>query len=180
MELSNLQTLILLIAEVNISLILGSHFDNADVMVPFGAETLVKNKLKRANILPSAIENLVSLIDLENVPNPGAVVATGELSFDKILQIRRTWASKQFRKWLRKADSRDSREIERLYVRSLGSKSFYELFPVKIIRFAITTGADVLLPPSGVALGVADSFFVEKWLQGYSPRMFFDALRKIR
>lgn len=172
--------LLLFVAEINISLVSGTFFDNADVMVPFGADTLLKNKLVRAKILPSAIENFVSLVDLENLPDPGTVVAAGELSFEKILKIRRTCASKQFRKWLRKADKRDSREIERLYVRSLGNKSFYESFPVRMLRFAITTSADLLLPMSGIALGFADSFFVEKWLQGYSPRMFFDILRKIR
>lgn len=171
--------LILRVAETNMSLVMGNQLDQADVFVPLGSETLLKAKLARAKITPAALENFVSLLDLENIPDPGAAVKAGECSLNDIWKIRKSRNSKKFRKWLRVADTGNARDLEKIYVSSLGRKSFYESLPTKMLRFALTTGADLLLPGSGIALDVADSFFVEKWLQGYSPKLFLDQLRKL-
>lgn len=171
---------VLRVAEINMTLVMGMQLDRADVFIPRGSEKILKGKLARANINSAAIDNFLSLLDLENVPDPGAGVKAGDLSFDKIWRIRQSSDSIRFRKWLKIADVGNARDLEKMYVSSLGHKSFYEKFPTKIIKFAITKAADVLLPGSGTILEVADSFFVEKWLQGYSPKLFLDQLRKIQ
>ncbi len=181
-EADNITTaadVILRVTEINMALVMGAQFDKADVFVPQGSETLLKDKLARAKVTPAALDNFVRLLDLENMPDPGAAVWAGELSLDEIWRIRESRNSRNFRKWLRAADTGNARDLEKMYVSSLGHKSFYERLPTKMIRFAITKAADVLLPGSGTVLEVADSFFVERWLQGYSPKLFLDQLRKI-
>jgi hypothetical protein len=36
-----------------------------------------------------------------------------------------------------------------------------------------------LLPGAGIALDAVDTFFVDKWLLGYSPRLFLDDLGEL-
>ena len=171
---------ILRVAEINMTLVMGAQFDKSDVFVPQGSEIILKEKLTRTKVTPTALDNFLCLLDLENIPDPGAAVYAGELSLAEIWRIRRSRKSCKFRKWLRTANTGSARDLEKMYVSSLGEKSFYEKLPTKIVRFAITKAADVLLPLSGTVLDVADSFFVERWLQGYSPRLFLDQLRKIQ
>lgn len=172
--------LILRVADINMTLVMGAQSDKSDVFVPQGSESILKGKLTRAKVTPTALDNFVSLLDLEDIPDPGVAVYAGELSLAEIWRIRQSCKSRKFRKWLRVADTGNARDLEKMYVSSLGKKSFYEKLPTKIIRFAITKAADVLLPLSGTILDVADSFFVERWLRGYSPRLFLDQLRKIQ
>ena len=171
---------ILRVTGINMTLVMGSQFDKSDVFIPQGSETILKGKLARAKVTPTALDNFLCLLDLEDIPDPGAAVYVGELSLAEVLRIRQSRKSTNFRKWLRAADTGNKRDLEKMYVSSLGQKSFYEKLPTKIIRFAITKAADVLLPPSGTILEAADSFFVERWLQGYSPKLFLDQLRKIQ
>lgn len=178
-KLTGSADLILRVAEINMTLAMGKQFDDSDVFIPEGGEVLVKSKLARAKVSPSTLENFISLLDLEGMPDPGVAIIAGEQSLRDIWRLRQKKASREFRKWLRTADFGDARELERLYVRSLGRKSFYEALPTRILRFAITKAADIVYPTAGVALEIADSFFVEKWLQGYTPRLFLDQVRKL-
>ena len=77
------------------------------------------------------------------------------------------------------ANTDDARDLERLYVESLGKDSTLNSLPVKLIRFAITTSASIINPVIGLGLEVVDSFFVDKWLQGYSPVLFLDQLNDL-
>jgi hypothetical protein len=117
--------LILRVAEINMTLVMGQQFDNSDIFVPQGAEELLKSKLARAKVTPSALSNFISLLDLEGMPDPGAAVIAGERSLADIWGLRQKRPSREFRKWLRQADTGDARELQRLYVKSLGRKSFY-------------------------------------------------------
>jgi hypothetical protein len=64
-------------------------------------------------------------------------------------------------------------------VSTLESIPFIDSLPIKTIRFLITTCAGLIEPLTGLTTGVIDSFFVQKWLAGYSPRLFIDDLRKL-
>ena len=172
--------LVLRVAKMNMTLLMGRQFNNSDIYVPAGSELLLKSKLERARVNPAALDNFISLLDLENLPDPGAAVASGERSLKDILRIRKRGASKRFRKWLRSADSGSARDLERMYVSGLGKKSFYGKLPTQVLRFAITKAADIIQPGVGTVAGLTDSSFVQGWFDGYTPKLFLDNLRKLQ
>jgi hypothetical protein len=47
------------------------------------------------------------------------------------------------------------------------------------VRFALTTIVGSVEPVSGAIVGIIDSFFVEKYLAGYRPKLMFDEIRKL-
>lgn len=58
-------------------------------------------------------------------------------------------------------------------------KPLIESLPFKTVRFVITTAVGTIEPISGVCMGAVDSFFIDKWLKGFSPKLFIDQLRKL-
>lgn len=172
--------LVLRIAEINMEIYMSTLSDNADLFTSEGAELLLKDKLIRAGVGSNYLDGFVSLLELNNIPDIGKAIADDNISLLDIWKLRKKRTSKDFRKWLRKATNKDARNIERLYVASLGNKALIDSLPLRAIRFAITSIASAVSPAIGLPLGIVDSFFVNKWLSGYSPKLFLDELSKIR
>jgi len=172
--------LVLRIAEINMEIYMSTLSGNADLFTSEGAELLLKDKLIRAGVGSNYLDGFVSLLELNNIPDIGKAITDDNISLLDIWKIRKKRTSKDFRKWLRKATNKDARNIERLYVSSLGNKALIDSLPLRAIRFAITSIASAVSPAIGLPLGIVDSFFVNKWLSGYSPKLFLDELSKIR
>lgn len=172
--------LILRIAEINMEIYMSTLSDDADLFTSDGAELLLKDKLIRAGIGSNYLGGFLSLLELNNIPDIGKAIANDSISLLDIWGLREKRISKNFRKWLGKATTKDARDIEKLYVESLGNKTLVNSLPLKAIRFAITSAVSASSPVIGLALGVVDSFFVNKWLSGYSPKLFLDELSKIK
>ncbi len=51
--------------------------------------------------------------------------------------------------------------------------------PVRMLRFVATGVAGLVAPGLGTAAGVADSFFLDRWLKGHSPNLFMNQLKKL-
>lgn len=179
-QIQNATDLVLHLAEINLSILMATQLGDTDLVTPVGAERVLASKLRRTGVAPSAIENFVSLLDLVDVPDPGPAVAAGDVSLDKIWKLRNRGASRRFRSWLREADAGDAKELQKAYIRALGKRSFYESFPVRLIRFALTSVADSVVSGLSMGLGAIDSFFVERWLRGFSPKLFLDDLARIQ
>ena len=179
-QIQNAIDLVLHLAEINLSILMATRLGDIDLVAPVGAERILASKLRRTGVAPSAIDNFVSLLNLVDVPDPGPAVAAGELSLERIWRLRNRGSSRRFRSWLREADSGDAMKLQKAYIRALGKRSFYESFPVRLIRFALTSSADTVAPGSSIALGAIDSFFVERWLQGFSPKPFLDDLARMQ
>jgi hypothetical protein len=69
--------------------------------------------------------------------------------------------------------------LEKAYVAALGKSTAYTSLPVRVLRCIITTSLGAVEPISGTLVGAGDSFFIEKWLAGYSPRLFLDQMRRL-
>ena len=140
---------------------------------------MLKTKLANAGIESSALAHFSRVLDLNNIPDVGLLVAKGGMSPADLWKLRQARESRQFRAWLRTANVGDARELEQAFVSSLTSSDASSSLPVKMLRFVITTGVGTLFPPAGIVLDAIDSFFVDKWLQGYSPRLFLDSLSRL-
>jgi hypothetical protein len=171
--------IVLRVAEFNLAAVMATQLGNCDLYAPTGADLLLASKLARSGINTSTLEKFINLLDLNNVPDPGVAVAAGNITLDEIWKLRESSASVKFRAWLKAAQPENARELEKMYVTSLGQKGFHEALPGKVIRFAITTAAGMLNPIVGTGIGMVDSFFVVRWLQGSTPQLFLDQLSNI-
>lgn len=171
--------MILRIAETNLSLLMANQIGGCDVYAPDGADRLLISKLARSGFSPSSLEKFASLLELANVRDPGVAVASAEITLEDIWKLRERTASRKFRQWLRRATPGDARDLEKMYVDSLGKRRFADGLPAKALRFTVTAAAGVVNPVFGVAAGAVDSFFVDLWLKGYTPKLFLDELVSI-
>ena len=171
--------LVLRVAEINMELLMSSLAGEADLLTSQGAEKILAGKLKRAGASQTLLEGFVRLLDLNGIPDIEAAITAEILSLSDLLTLRAKAEAREFREWLRKADITDARELERLYVASLRNTPGVSSLPAKHLRFALTTAAGALNPLAGLGAGALDNYFVERWLAGYSPKVFFDELAKL-
>ena len=171
--------LVLRVAEINLEIMMAHLYGKADIGTSTGAEVLIKGKLARSGASTQLIEKFINLLELENIPDIRPAVESGDMSLSEIWKLRMRKEATQFRQWLREANPADARELEKAYIATLGESTVCSSLPVKILRFIITATAGALQPLIGATVGVVDSFFIEKWLSGYSPRLFLDQLRSL-
>jgi hypothetical protein len=178
-KIDNSIDLLLRTAEINLEILMGHYYGESDLSTSFGADTLLKQKLVRCGAVPNLIEKFQTLLQLDNIPDINPAIMTGEISIPEIWKLRQKKVSRQFRKWLQDAQADDSRELEKAYVASLRKTSKYTSLPAKLIRFTLTTAVAAFEPLTGTLASASDSFFVEKWLKGYSPSLFMDQIRAL-
>lgn len=171
--------LVLRVAEINFELIMATLAGNVDLTTSWGAEEVLSGKFRRAGIQPTAVSNFVCLLALNDLPDIGIAVASGKIRFSEIWALRSKRTSIEFRDWFRSVDSQESATLLKEYVKSLRSTPFLESLPSRIVRFAVTTAVGALSPAVGFAVSAVDSFFLDHWTRGFSPRVFLDELLKL-
>ena len=172
--------LVLRVAEVNVDLWDASRLGNADLFAAVGSDQLLKEKLARQGAAQSTIDGFQRLLDLTDMPDIAAAVSGGFLSLPDVIEIRQTKHAAEFRQWLRTASPQDARDLERAFVASVSRPTLTDSLPLKALRFVITTAAGLVLPVAGgIVVSAVDSFVVDRWLQGFSPTMFLDDLRRL-
>jgi hypothetical protein len=144
---------------------------------------LLHEKLERAGASAYVLEGFINLLDINDLPDIRAGIIHSEISFADIWKIRNSTNGTQFRRWLREEDPRNPQEFIRAYVHALGRETMVDKLPIRLLRLAITSAAGLIPGVGGLIGGLAadtiDSFFVEKWLQGYTPKLFLDEIRRI-
>ena len=171
--------LVLRVAQTNMEIALAYQYEQSDLNISHGGEKFLKNKFKRLGMTVSKADALISLLELNKLPDIGAAVTTNNLHFDEYWKLRNSKEAVKFREWLKIADPQSKRDLEKLYVEALGKQSWIERTPSKLIRFVISSVVGALNPVAGLGLGIVDSFFVDKWLKGYSPKLFIDELHRL-
>jgi len=175
--------MLLNVAEVNMQLIMASQTGGADLLTSQGAEILLHEKLQRAGLHADVLEGFVKLLEIKDLPDIRAAIHNSEISFDDIWGIRNKPNSIQFRKWLREEGPRNSQEFIKAYVQTIERETMADKLPVRLLRLAVTTAAGLIPGIGGLIGGLAadgiDSFFVDKWLQGYTPKLFLDEIKHI-
>lgn len=167
---------VLKVAEINLSIYMANQVGGCDLQAPDGTQNLLTAKMVRSGIKINTLKNFIQLLDLNNLPDPGKAIISGDITLGDIWKIRKKKTSRQFRNWLRSANSDDARDLEKMYIESLGNDSIFESLPVQLIRFAITLGVGAVNPLAGLGTEIIDSFFVDKWSQGYAPKLFINQL----
>lgn len=147
--------------------------------------------------------NFTSLCKLENIPDLKAVYSELENPFDTLSSLRAKRTSKKFRQWLEECTSNDdSLEITKEYVDAIARrKGFFETktgkFSKTISMSIVGAGVGTLIagpvgalagagalratePLADIGLDLLDEFVLDGILKGWTPKIFFEDIHKIR
>jgi len=175
--------LVLRTAEVNMELLMASQAGGADLFTTEGADRLLREKLHRAGATESMLRAFMGLLELNSLPDIRPALSAGEIAFDRVWELRNSSEAIQLRAWLRAASPADSRELERAYVAAISKEPTAARWPMKAIRIMITAAFGLIPGVGGLLAGigadVVDSFFVDRWINGFSPKLFVDELQKL-
>ncbi len=110
---------------------------------------------------------------ISGVPDIGRAFANGELSPDKLLELRRSPEAIALRNWFAEGSpSESAEETLRRYHEAITTIAWVDRAPLRLVRFAATTGWGILEPISGTVASAVDNFLLKKWFSGRSPRLF--------
>jgi hypothetical protein len=142
------------------------------------SEAVLKAKGQRLGLGDPQLQGFLDLLNLEGLPNVGKAFAEGEIDFQKIVSLRESVAARNFREWLTEVDPLNKDEVLGAYIKKLKEPSVIERAPVKTIRFIVTSALGKI-PGLGEVASFIDSFLLEKWFKGRSPKVLMDEIRRV-
>jgi hypothetical protein len=123
--------------------------------------------LKRSTLNAEARDSFIEVV-MPDSRSLAEVIDSGERTFGEFLLLLDRAA--RFKDWLKKANPDEG--LIRSYVAQLSSESWIQRLPAKSLRYVLTLALDATNPVAGAVAGFADSFIVEKLLQGWRPNHF--------
>jgi len=171
--------LLLRVADLNMELFLAASTDFADIYTVNRAQELLGAKLARGRVAPATLAGFTKLLTLNEVPDIGAAVSSGTLQLRDILELRNHPDAREFRRWLQTVPILESDALVAAYIKALSRAAGPQSWPVRTLRLAVTTAFGMVSAGVGLAAGAVDTFFVDKWLHGYSPRLFLDRVASL-
>lgn len=178
-QIKNPVELVLRVAEMNLEIAMSAFVGNCDLFTCEGADKLLVSKLHRSGVPKKLTDGFLTLLELNNIPDIEQGICSNKCTLMDIWAVREKKESQLFRKWLRKASGKNLRDLEKEYVAALSKNPAVNSLPIRLIRFCITSLCGYVNPAVGFGIDAIDSFFVEKFLSGYTPKLFFDRLKKL-
>jgi hypothetical protein len=131
----------------------------------------------------TASQLFASLRAIADIPDIGEGVLANQIPIDLVIKMRNTQDGKAFRKWFHDNCRSDPAVVAREYCKLLRDLPKSESLPARVLRFILTSAVGAI-PGIGAFLGPAagavDSFFLQKWLRGSSPKFFIEKLSQIQ
>lgn len=148
-------------------------------------------------------ENYHALSELQGIPDLRSLYAELENPYEKLIKVRSKGRSKRFRRWLMEQAGDDGAEdISREYIDAIANaKGFFHTKTGKFSKsIAMTTigggigallagpvgaaggatAARILEPLTDLGLDLIDEFVLSGLTNGWTPKMFFDDLKRLR
>ena len=171
---------VLRLAYMNFEIYLAHLAEEADLTSGFDIDLLLRSKAERLQRkihgFTRSSEAFTNILELNRIPDIASAVATGELGLDEIAEIRSRKSSEDFRRWFHINVVQNPNQAHQEYVQAIDKPGLTDKLPVKIVRFLITASIG-RIPVLGDAVSIADSFVLDRFLKGYSPKVFIDELR---
>jgi hypothetical protein len=160
------------------------------------AEQLAYKVLENRVVVKPQFQDIVrvthAILDFENLPDIRQMVAQSQLSLSSVLKIRKSKHLIEFRDWLRSTPSVSDTEAIKAYVATveerISNKPLY-----KLLKIGIFTGAGGIIGSIGgpvgaglgaiatnALLGFTDTFFIDKLVDGWNPKIFIEKEIKSR
>ncbi|MBV6819958.1 hypothetical protein KWG64_18600 [Rahnella sp. PD12R] len=154
------------------------------------------SKLKRRDVFSV-------LSEVENFPNLKEVSTMIKNPLQDVVKIRNKRTSRKFRNWLTEVEtSCDMKDVSKYYIDSIvNRKGFLDTFLGKttksvtmmsigglsgmalggpVAAIAGSVGGMILSPTIDFALDMLDEYLISEVTKGWTPRMFFDHMNKIK
>ena len=149
------------------------HLGVTDMTGDGATLSVLRAKGQRLGFEAEGAQALVGMLRVSGIPDIGKAFAAGELSPEKLVDLRRTKEAVALREWLADgALSESAEETLRRYVSAIGATAWIDRLPVKLARFAVAAGWGIAEPISGTLAAAADNFFLSKWLPNKAPKLF--------
>jgi len=176
---------LLRLGQINLELALASELQCSALTTDPLVQRLIVAKIRRNFPAPqreALNEGFRKILQLNRLPDLPLVVANEAISLEQVIRLRRSRNGEQFRKWIANLKPTDDPDqIVELYVETLTRKHWSQSWPFRTVRFLLTQLLDAIPGVgqlAGLAFSAIDSFFLERWLQGYSPQLFLDDLKE--
>jgi hypothetical protein len=127
-------------------------------------------ELFRRTSLNKEAQQQFSEVILPDSPSLSEIIDSGERSFDEFLLLLDK--AEKFKTWLNTVSPDES--LVRTYLRDVTSEGWFQNLPAKTIRYLFTLALDATNPVAGIAVGIADTFLLEKLLGGWKPNHFIN------
>ncbi len=172
--------LVVRVAEVNYQVLICSVTGGPDFHAGEGTQDLLIGKALRAGLRLDAADQFAKILQLNDLPDVGAAVAADEIPLARWLAMRSSTAAVDFRRWLQTVSLEDDDSIIRALLQSLREEPRSSRLPVRLLRLVATSLAGMMGPGTGIVSAAVDSLFVDRWLNGYSPRVILDQVNVLR
>lgn len=129
--------------------------------------------LSQLGINQSEIFSLTETV-LPDSPTVKEALNSGERSFDDFLKVLDK--SQKFRDWIQKVHP--DRTLLQEYVKSITSEGWVDKLPVKVLRYVMGEVISAISPSVELAVGLADSLLLDKYLTGWRPNHFVEKTLK--
>lgn len=173
------------ILSANEDLFLSAHYGSEILTNPLNSSII---GLKCSSIIQKANNNSNAMELFQNVVISSAkkireVINSGKKDFDDILPLLDR--NKNFKSWI-KEQKYDANLIKE-YCDAITASSWIDKLPGKAIRFSLFTGAGIVLDIclasgaatiTGFALGLGDTFILDKIIKGWKPHQYIDEIKK--
>ncbi len=159
--------LVVRVAEINSEITMAAEKE-FHLNLPGGTSQLLQHKVRRSIEAEKLAENFMTILSIDGIPDVRPAIECGEISLFDLLTIRSTRKAERFRGWLSGVEVDDPVELRQLYSDAIGKRRSRSL-PVTSMRFGVTALASSVDWGLGLAAAAVDSFFVSKWIDGYSP-----------
>jgi hypothetical protein len=169
---------ILQLAHANLELKLAETANCQDSSTSSPVGHLLKAKSKRVLGLRFDETPYTILKEIAGLPDIGEGILEKKFEMAKLLKLRNSKNGSQFREWFHLNCKDDSIATAREYCSLLQDIPQISSLPIRIIRFILTLAVSLFSPPFGIAAGACDSFFIDRWLQGSSPKYFIHDIRQ--
>lgn len=172
--------LVLSLARTNLEMLLAAESGCADCSTIMAVGHLIKSKMRRHDVQNSGVEEFAVLREIADIPDLGEAVLNKELGVRDIINLRDSRHYRGFREWFHQNCRTDPITTAREYSQMVQRLSAVQSFPGRVLRFIVTSALGVVGSPAVAAsASVIDSFFLEKWFRGASPKFFIKDLQQV-
>ena len=167
----------MMIAQTNLELYLAQAYECIDTSTANPVGHLLKAKAQRSFDQQKDWKDFAILKEIADIPDIGEGVLLRQIHAKRLLKLRYSTNGEQFRKWFHQSCRDNAVQTAKEYVSLLREVPKIQSFPVKVLRFIVTS----LLPGSyGLIGGAVDSFLIEDLLKGNSPKYFIEELSQLK